>query len=167
MTIGGTAALGILALLVGYAAIVDIRQFIIPDTVNVAIFSTGLTASFTIGHIEPLSAVLAVLLGGGILLAVQAGFRAYQGYDGLGTGDVKLVAAGATWTGLEGLAPTLLVACLMALAYISFRRILDAEFSTSARIPFGPFLAFGITVAAAPLMLNRTSWFELLDRLAP
>ena len=167
MTSADATALGILVLLVGRAAVVDIRRLIIPDTVNLAIFATGLAASLALGRVALVSALAAALLGGGTFLAVQAGFRAYRGFDGLGTGDVKFIAAGATWTGLEGLAPTLLVASLLALGYVGCRRSWHAGFDLGARIPFGPFLAVGVAVAAAAPICTGGSWFDLIDRIAP
>ncbi|MER2263867.1 A24 family peptidase [Methylobacterium oxalidis] len=157
-------ALLILLLLAGAAAASDIRAMIIPDAVNLLILVTGLGASVILGTVEPVSALAGALLGGGLLLGVRWAFRARRGYHGLGLGDVKFVTAAATWIGLEGLAPMLLLASLSALAYMGGRRLLDAGFDTGGRIPFGPFLALGTAAVAALQIGSGTSVLDLIDR---
>jgi leader peptidase (prepilin peptidase)/N-methyltransferase len=160
-------ALGILLLLAGYAAAVDIKSMIIPDAINLAIFGTGLTACFVLRFIEPVSALCGAILGGGLLLLVQVAFRAYRGSDGLGLGDVKFVAATASWTGAEGLPVALLAACAAALAYVIARRSFDTEFDSGRRIPFGPFLAFGAVAVATAQIWMGMSWVDFLERALP
>src|ERR687897_127394 len=110
-------ALSTLLLLMAYVAIIDIKFMIIPNPVNAAIFLTGMVASVALPVVDPLSALCASVLGGGFLVLIQAAFRTYRGYDGLGWGDVKFVSAAATWTGLEGIPLMLLIASVSALVY--------------------------------------------------
>ncbi|MDR7039566.1 leader peptidase (prepilin peptidase)/N-methyltransferase [Methylobacterium sp. BE186] len=159
-----SGALLVLLLLAGAAAASDIRAMIIPDAVNLLILATGLGASLLLGTVEPASALAGALLGGGLLLGVRTAFRSRRGYHGLGLGDVKFVAAAGTWTGLEGLAPMLLLASLTALAYMGGRRLLDPGFDTGRRIPFGPFLALGTAGIAVLQIGTGTSVLDLIDR---
>src|SRR3712207_244342 len=92
------AAVAVLCALTSYAAAVDIRSMRIPDRVNLAIFLTGLAASSVLGVVDLVSALAGAAVGGGCLLAVRQAFRSWRGYDGLGLGDVKFVAAAGTWT---------------------------------------------------------------------
>lgn len=151
----------LIALMLG-VAIIDWRLMIIPDAINAAILAVGLTASFGFGQVSPVSAGAAMVLGGGLLLGVQAAFRARRGCEGLGTGDVKLMAAGGTWTGIEGLAPSLLIACLCALACLGCLRAAGIGFGREGRIPFGPFLGLGIVVSAVVPPGLGASWLDLL-----
>ena len=162
-------ALGILLLLMAYVAIIDIKFMIIPDPVNAAIFLSGMTASFALAVVDPLSALCASVLGGGFLVLIQTAFRAYRGYDGLGWGDVKFVVAAATWTGLEGVPLTLLIASLSALVYVGTRQMLDRGFNMHHRLPFGPFLALGATSVAGLQILSGRSMADIMDiwMLAP
>jgi leader peptidase (prepilin peptidase)/N-methyltransferase len=158
-----TIALGILLLLMAYVAIIDIKFMIIPDPVNAAIFLSGMTASFALAVVDPLSALCASVLGGGFLVLIQTAFRAYRGYDGLGWGDVKFVAAAGTWTGLEGVPLTLLIASLSALVYVGTRQMLDLGFNMHHRLPFGPFLALGATSVAGLQILSGRSMADIMD----
>ncbi len=162
-------ALGILLLLMAYVAIIDIKFMIIPDPVNAAIFLTGMAASFALPVVDPLSALCASALGGGFLVLIQTAFRAYRGYDGLGWGDVKFVAAAATWTGLEGVPLTLLIASVSALVYVGARQMLDRGFNMHHRVPFGPFLALGATLVSGLQILSGRSMADIMEiwMLAP
>jgi leader peptidase (prepilin peptidase) / N-methyltransferase len=156
-------ALGILLVLMIYVAAVDMKFMIIPDAVNAAIFLTGMAASFILGLVEPLSALAASMLAGGFLVIVQRTFRAYRGYDGLGWGDVKFVAAAGAWTGVEGVALALLVASVSALLYLLGRQILDRGFDMGGRIPFGPFLALGATSVVVLQILLGMPMMDIMD----
>ncbi|WP_170285097.1 prepilin peptidase [Microvirga aerophila] len=156
-------ALGILLLLMAYVAIIDIKFMIIPDPVNAAIFLTGMAASLALAVVNPLSALCASVLGGGFLVLIQGAFRAYRGYDGLGWGDVKFVAAAATWTGLEGVPLTLLIASVSALVYVGVRQTLDRRFNMHHRVPFGPFLALGATSIAGLQILFGRSVADIME----
>lgn len=161
---GRILAVLLLCGLVCYASAVDWREMIIPDAANAGIFVAGMLASLGLGTVEPVSAVAAAAVGALLTAAVQAGFRHLRGYDGLGFGDVKFIAAAAAWTGLEGLPFALLGASLAALAYMFGRRAVDRSFELSRPVPFGPFLGVGfVTVAAAQILAGA----EILDLLAP
>jgi leader peptidase (prepilin peptidase)/N-methyltransferase len=164
---GSLAAVAVLTGLAGYAAAVDIRSMRIPDRVNMAILVTGLTASFLLDVVEPASAMAGAVLGGGALLAIRQAFRAWRGYDGLGLGDVKFVAAAGTWIGVEGLSFALLAGCLSALAFVGAWRVRGQEFDPRRPIPFGPFLAFGAVTVAAGQIITGVTALDLLDRFLP
>lgn len=157
------AALAILVGLTCYAAAVDLRQMIIPDPVNLAIFVSGIAASFLLGVTGPVSALAGAVLGGGGLWLVQRAFRAYRGYDGLGLGDVKFAAAAGAWTGMEGLAFALVLASLSALLYLLARRLVDSGFDARQPMPFGPFLAVGVVSVTGFAILTGASMVEIID----
>lgn len=162
-------ALGVLFALALSVTIIDIRLLIIPDGLNAAIFGTGLAASLMLDVIDLRSALAASALAAAILSLVQVLFRASRGYDGLGWGDVKFIAAAATWTGLEGFAPALLAASVSALLCVLGMQVLAGPFDRRRRIPFGPFLALGTTVVAGfqlladgPVAETLASWLIVL-----
>jgi leader peptidase (prepilin peptidase)/N-methyltransferase len=157
----------VLFILAGYASVVDFRSMVIPDGVNLAIFVAGIATCFLLGPVAPVSGVAASVVGGGLMLGLELGFRAYRGYDGLGRGDVKFVAAAATWTGLEGVPVALFLASAAALAYVLGRRSSDAGRGAGERIPFGPFLAFGAVSVATLQIWSGMSWVDILDNLFP
>ena len=105
-------------------AVADFRGLILPDWLTALVAASGLAAS---------------ALGG-----VAIAYRRLRGLDGLGFGDVKLVAAGGVWTGLEGLPWLLVCACAGALLYAAARAARGIPLGRTDRLPFGPFLAGGI-----------------------
>ena len=55
-----------------------------------------------------------------------------------------MLAAAGAWLGLEGLAPTLLVASLSGLAAALISHAAGRPITAVTRVPFGPFLAGAI-----------------------
>ena len=72
-----------------------------------------------------------------VALSIAQGYRALRNRDGLGGGDVKLLAAAGAWVGWESVFIVLLVSCVAALPYAIF----TARVSKSSTLPFGPFIA--------------------------
>jgi leader peptidase (prepilin peptidase)/N-methyltransferase len=55
-------------------------------------------------------------------------------------GDVKLAAVAGGWTGIDGLGPSLLLACVLALTFVlMYQR--TREVTPATALPFGAFLA--------------------------
>jgi leader peptidase (prepilin peptidase)/N-methyltransferase len=155
-------ALGVLAGLTSLAALIDLRHLIIPNVVNLAILVSGLGASFFSTTVEPISAVAAVVVGAVMMGTLQLGFRIYRGYDGLGGGDVKFVAASGAWTGIDGLAIALAIAALGGLFYAMARSIFGHKLERSDQIAFAPALGVG---AFSVVAMQTESGLPVLDFL--
>lgn len=125
-------------------AIIDAEHFLIPDVLSVTLLATGLlTAALLIdGHL--VDALIGAGLGGALLWAVAGLYRRFRGRDGLGFGDVKLMAAGGAWVGWQGLSTVLLWAVMCAFATLFILRLRGMELSGETAVPFGTFLAAGI-----------------------
>lgn len=65
--------------------------------------------------------------------------------DGIGGGDVKLIAAMGLFMGLDAAAFALLLACLLCLIFLSFRHVVQwiLKLPQLKRIALGPWLAVG------------------------
>jgi len=127
---------------------IDLRQGIIPDWLNVAIAILGAIRAASIGG-WPLTAELVVegvLIGASIWLLRWLYFRLRK-VQGLGLGDVKLLAASAIWVGMVGVPVQLLVAALSALAAASVLHFVGHRMTRHTALPFGPFLALGLLAA--------------------
>ena len=74
----------------------------------------------------------------------RAGYRWLRGYDGLGFGDVKFVAAGTLWIGAEGIPGLLLIAVVSALVSLLILRAQGHDLHGKQAISFGPHLAIGL-----------------------
>jgi leader peptidase (prepilin peptidase) / N-methyltransferase len=141
----------------------DIRERILPDKVNFF----GLAAAIVIsGFLAPVDGVaawlsnrmfdfpppapilsiadslLGALVGGGLLWIVAEGYFRLRGREGMGLGDVKMMAMVGAFVGLERTLLAILIGSLLGsvigLAFIAiFRKEHDYE------LPFGAFLGAG------------------------
>ena len=68
----------------------------------------------------------------------------FRQFQGLGLGDVKLLAASGTWMGVAGVPVQLLVAALTALAAAGVMQLAGQTVTRQTSLPFGPFLALGL-----------------------
>jgi leader peptidase (prepilin peptidase)/N-methyltransferase len=143
--------LALLCALLASISIIDARHGIIPDWANAAVALSGLLrASLQLGPslLEALSAAIIALCAFTSLLKI---FKYYRGYAAMGLGDVKFLAAAATWTGLLGLPPMILIASISGLAFAVLRCLAGYPLSRTTRLPFGPHLAVAL---AAVCLIN-------------
>ncbi len=137
-----------LCLLCAALALTDIRRGIIPNGINLSIAGLGLFKAVV------MSGVTAALeLGcegaavGLIFWVLRRGYFVLRKAQGLGLGDVKLLAAAVTWIGVAGLPALLLVATLAALAAAGSLQLAGRAMTRQSSLPFGPFLAVGLLLA--------------------
>ena len=122
----------------------DLAHLWLPDRLTLPLLGLGLV--FGAGTLA--DRLMGAALGGGALFGLALLFRRYRGREGLGLGDVKLMAALGSWLSPAMLGPLLLLAALagLALAWVRARR---SDGDTSDPVPFGACLA----LAAFPLWL--------------
>jgi leader peptidase (prepilin peptidase)/N-methyltransferase len=127
---------------------IDFREGIIPDWLNLGIGLLGLIRGASIGGwpFVAEAVVEAVLVGVVIWLLRWSYFRLRQ-RQGLGLGDVKLLAASTLWIGMAGVPIQLLVAALTALSAALLVHVAGTRMTRHTALPFGPFLALGLLVA--------------------
>jgi leader peptidase (prepilin peptidase) / N-methyltransferase len=118
-----------LALVLLFAALVDLRTHLIPDIASLGLIAAGLGFSFWQGGADALL-VHSVASAAGLCAfwAVGALYHRWRGVDGLGFGDAKLLAAGGAWCGLDGLAWVVCAGALMTLVF-SWRKPGAAAFA--------------------------------------
>lgn len=149
----------LLAGLAIWIAMVDLEQLIIPDLANIAIAALGLALlayETPAGALleETSGALLRAVVAGGLLLLIRFAFERFAGKEGLGLGDVKLMAAGALWLSWISLPYALVMAAFAAIMVIVMRGIRQrAWLDRTTEIPFGAFLAPAIWAA---FFLERT-----------
>lgn len=126
---------------------IDLDHQIIPDAISLPGIAIGLTASFVVhGTPPPLHSAAGILVGGGILYAVAVGYEWMTGTEGMGFGDVKLLAMIGAFLGWRAVPLCLLLASLSGSVIglgVMLLRGKDRKFP----IPFGPFLAAGALIA--------------------
>jgi len=127
---------------------IDFRQGIIPDWLNLGIALLGIIRGASIGGWPFVAEAIveAVLVGAVVWLLRWIYFR-LRNRQGLGLGDVKLLAASTLWIGMVGIPVQLLIAALSALAAALALHVAGTKMTRHTALPFGPFLAFGLMAA--------------------
>jgi len=124
---------------------IDLEHQIIPDVISLPGIPLGFAASFFLASPGVAASALGILLGGGVLLAIAAGYHLVTGSEGMGGGDIKLLAMIGAFTGWRGVIVTLLLGSFIG-ALIGMAVIVAKGKGSRYRIPFGPFLAGGAAV---------------------
>ncbi|MBI5642965.1 MAG: prepilin peptidase [Deltaproteobacteria bacterium] len=123
---------------------IDLKYQIIPDVISLPGVIIGLLLSYflPVGIIDSL---IGILLGGGTLFGIAAAYLLLAKTEGMGGGDIKLLAMIGAFLGWKGVIVTLLLGSFMG-AFIGMGYILFAGKGSRFPIPFGPFLACGALV---------------------
>ena len=121
---------------------IDLDHQIIPDVISLPGVLLGVTFSGVNPAIGWQSALIGAALGGGILFAVALGYQALTGRQGMGGGDVKLLAMIGAFLGWRAVPFTLLLASFLGSA-VGLGTMIRQHRDTKLALPFGPFLAFG------------------------
>jgi len=138
------AAVFLTALIV--ISFIDLDHQIIPDVITLPGIAVGLLLSVAGMGPRVLDSVLGALLGGGLLYAVAVGYHAWTGREGMGGGDVKLLAMIGAFLGWRSVLVTLVLGSFTG-ALVGVGLILGRGADVRVPIPFGPFLALGATCA--------------------
>ncbi len=140
------------------ASFVDFAEYILPDGITLGGTAAALICAPLFLGIELFDSALGAILGAGLFWALQVGYRLLRGSEGMGTGDIKLMALLGALNGWQALPFTILAGSLTALAAsLAYLRSKDADGMRTA-VPFGPFLSLGGLLA--PLLADRVSaWY--------
>ena len=136
-------------------SVTDLRGFVLPLPLTAALLPLGLGLAAVGPGAEIWSAVAAAAAGSGAFLAIRIAYRHLRGREGLGLGDVWLMAGIGAATGPRLVAMVVLIAALAALlaaglaAWRSGRRLHGA-----LKLPFGTFLC----AAAALVWLVNSAY---------
>ncbi len=124
---------------------IDLEHQIIPDVISLPGIAVGLAASFFLEPPGVLGSVIGVLLGGGALFMIAAAYRFVTGAEGMGGGDIKLLAMIGAFLGWKGVLLTVLLSSFAG-AITGVVLIYVFGKGTKHAIPFGPFLALGALI---------------------
>jgi leader peptidase (prepilin peptidase)/N-methyltransferase len=125
---------------------IDLDHQIIPDPISLPGIVVGFLAALVLGQPTWLASLFGIVLGGGVLWAVAEGYYRLTGREGMGGGDIKLLAMIGAFLGWKAVPVTLLIGSLGG-TVIGFGLLLLQGRDTRTPIPFGPFLAFGALCA--------------------
>lgn len=127
-------------------AIIDIKHYIIPDSITLGGLVLSIAISFLPGYLSPIQSLIGLLVGGGILYAAGLLGELILKKEAMGGGDIKLMAfTGALW-GWK-IALTSIVVGAFCGAIIGLLLIVIKKSNKDNMLPFGPFLALGIILS--------------------
>lgn len=140
---------------------IDLDHQIIPDVISLPGIIVGFVCSFFIPWLPWVDSLLGVVIGGGILLSIAWIYEKVAKREGMGGGDIKLLAMLGAFLGWKAVLPIVFIASLVG-TLIGVPLMLLQKSDTKLAIPFGPFLAFAATVY---LFLGRDLVYWYLDLL--
>lgn len=119
---------------------IDLEHQIIPDRITLPGIVLGFAVSFFIPQLGWLNSLIGILAGGGSLLLVSMGYQAIAKRDGMGGGDVKLLAMMGAFLGWKAILFIVFVSSLLG-SVIGLTVMFAKKKDSTLAIPFGPFLA--------------------------
>ena len=146
----GLTALFFVRLLFASALIVlfaiDLEHQLLPDVITLPGIAAGLIFSLVLPP-GLRDAAIGVLAGGGVLWLIGAAYYRYAGHEGMGGGDVKMLAMIGAFLGWKLMLLTLVLSSfagsVVGLAVIASRRG-----GMKYALPYGTFLALGALAAS-------------------
>lgn len=124
---------------------IDLDHQIIPDVISLPGIVLGFGASFLLPWVSWSDSLLGILLGGGSLFLVAVGYEFLTKKEGMGGGDIKLLAMLGAFLGWKAVLPIIFVSSLLGtLVGVPLMLIKGADGKLA--IPFGPFLAGGAVI---------------------
>jgi leader peptidase (prepilin peptidase)/N-methyltransferase len=126
--------------------VIDLYHQIIPDVISLPGIGVGLLASLIFSHIAFLDSLIGVILGGGSLFLVATLYQWFFKREGMGGGDVKLLAMIGAFLGWKAVILTILLSSLIGSIIGIIIMVLKGKDFKYA-IPFGPFLSLGAVIA--------------------
>jgi leader peptidase (prepilin peptidase)/N-methyltransferase len=135
---------------------IDLEHHLLPNVITLPGIVVGLIVSVIVPP-GPVDAILGTLLGGGVLWLIGEAYYRYSGQEGMGGGDVKMLAMIGAFLGWKLVLVTLVLSSVagsvIGLLVIGLRRG-DMKYA----LPYGTFLALG--ALAASLVGNQiVAWY--------
>lgn len=126
--------------------VVDLQHRILPNAITLP----GIVVGFALSWLLPpgwLASLLGILGGGGLLYGIAELYYRLRGIEGLGMGDVKMLAMIGAFLGWPLMLVTLVLASFAG-SVVGLAVIATGRGDMKATLPFGTFLAAGALVAA-------------------
>lgn len=120
-------------------ALIDWDTQLLPDALTQPLLWSGLIVSLWGGQVPPEDALMGAVLGFGVMGLISVTFRALTGEQGMGQGDIKLMAALGAWLGWVPM-PGVLTLGALASVLVGVLRLRRLGLAWNTPQPFGPYL---------------------------
>lgn len=125
-------------------SVTDQRVMLLPDAFTLPLIPAGLLVVWAINASALPDHIIGAVAAPAVLLAIRKGYRKLRGHEGLGMGDVKLMAAAGAWLSWQALPSVLLISTVSGLVLVLVRMLLSRSLQSDERIPFGPCICLAI-----------------------
>lgn len=125
---------------------IDLEHHLLPNVITLPAIAIGLISSAVLppGIVD---ALIGVILGGGVLWLIGEAYFRYSGQEGMGGGDVKMLAMIGAFLGWKLVLVTLVLSSVAG-SLIGLFVILIKRGGMKYALPYGTFLALGALVAS-------------------
>ncbi len=124
----------------------DLSHKIIPNVVTLPGILLGLLGAATILPVGSMNSLLGVVVGGGILWGLAWVSPYLFGKEGMGGGDIKLIAMIGAFLGWKPVLLTIMIGSLVG-SVVGVSLIAAKVIQRDQYLPFGPFLALGAVLS--------------------
>lgn len=126
---------------------IDLEHRIIPDVMSLGGLAIGLVTGYFFSPLGILDLVFGAVFGFVFFYAVAWGYHRWTGRDGLGGGDIKMIAWLGSYVGIQGVFWTIFLSSIIgALAGAVLALVQRNKKVMQVAIPYGPFLALAALV---------------------
>jgi leader peptidase (prepilin peptidase)/N-methyltransferase len=126
---------------------IDLEHHLLPNAITLPGIVVGFLFSFFTADPGWMSSLIGILAGGGVLYGVAEAYYRVRGEEGLGMGDVKMLAMIGAFLGWKLTLVALMMASLSG-SVIGVLVIASQKGGMKYALPFGTFLALGAAAAA-------------------
>jgi leader peptidase (prepilin peptidase)/N-methyltransferase len=142
--------------------VIDLYHQIIPDVISLPGIVVGLLLSLINPYITFFNSLIGILIGGGSLFLVATLYQWIFKREGMGGGDVKLLAMIGAFLGWKSVILTILLSSLIgSIIGVTIMFLKGKDFKYA--IPFGPFLSLGATISLF-YGYDIINWYLYLNR---
>ncbi len=124
---------------------IDYDFQIIPDVLSIGGLVLGLLIAFIRPGFRFMDAFYGVLIGGGVLFIIAYGYQLIARREGMGGGDIKLLAMIGSFTGFKGVLFSLIGGSIIG-SLVGIPLMLMKKENMKYAIPFGPFLSLAALI---------------------
>ena len=119
---------------------IDLEHQIIPDVISLPGIPLFAVAAILFMDLSLRDSLIGIIAGGGVLYIVAAGYQLLKKTEGMGGGDIKLLAMMGGFLGWQSLLFVILFSSLIG-AVVGIALIIYKKGDMKYAIPFGPFLS--------------------------
>ncbi len=140
---------------------IDIEHQIIPDVISLPGILMGFIFSLISPELTWQDSLIGLFIGGGVLYAIALLYYLWKKQEGMGGGDIKLLAMIGAFLGWQAL-PFVIFASSFTGATIGIIAMVKQGKGGKTRIPFGPFLSLAaLAYLFFPEQVDRLYQFYL------